>query len=290
MIIPAIASVLVLALLFAAARKWELKVRHYLPWSLFMSALSGLSIYGLSQVLPNVPALLWLIPILVIAIVASIGAIMYFFFRDPERTSPHRDDQIVSPADGTVVYVKEIEDGRFPFAVKNNNTIPLSEFAQADLVPERGLQIGIAMNYLNVHVNRSPIRGAVRMVQAIPGKFASLKHLESLLENERALLVFENEHYKVGIVQIASRLVRRIVSYVEEGQTLAQGDRVGMIKFGSQVDLLIPYREDLDVQVEVGQEVTAGETILIQLDAEQLAQAASNASAAEQPEPQATMG
>ena len=263
MITPLLTAVLILAFLCIPARKWELKVRHYLPWSFLMAAIGFASTFLLSQTLPNVPAFLLAIPIIVIAGVASIGAIMFFFFRDPERDPPGREDIIVSPADGTVVYIKEIEDGRFPFAVKNDNTIPLSEFSQEELIPDRGIQIGIAMNYLNVHVNRSPIRGVVKMVKPVPGKFKSLKHIHALLENERALLVFENENLKVGIVQIASRLVRRIVSYVEPGQELNQGDRVGMIKFGSQVDVLLAYREDLKVQVSVGDEVTAGETPII---------------------------
>lgn len=263
MIVPTITSLFLFALLVAAARKWELKPRHYLPWSLLMAACGWGLNYGLSLLLPGVPSFVFGLPIVLVAVVASIGAIMFFFFRDPERTPPKKEELIMSPADGTVVYIKEVEDAKFPFAVKNNNRIPLSEFTREELIPDRGIQIGIAMNYLNVHVNRSPIRGAVKMVQAVPGKFASLKHVQSLLENERALLVFENENLKVGIVQIASRLVRRIVSYVEEGQEVEQGQRVGMIKFGSQVDVLLSHRDDLEIEVEVGQEVTAGETILM---------------------------
>ena len=263
MITALITAATILAMLSAAAWKWELKWRHYLPWSLLM-AVSGAGICYLGIVsLPAIPSLMWALVTVVSAGIASLGALLFFFFRDPERSPPHDDDVIVSPADGTVVYVKEISDGNFPFAVKNNNRIPLSEFATENLVPERGLQIGIAMNYLNVHVNRSPIRGQVNMVKAVPGKFASLKHLTSLLDNERALLVFENEHLKVGIVQIASRLVRRIVSYVQAGQSVAQGDRVGMIKFGSQVDVLLPLYPGLEVQVEVGDELTAGESVIL---------------------------
>ena len=258
-----VTAILLFAFLWIPARKWELKLRHFLPWSLLMAVTGFALTYALSHALPNVPAFLWAIPIFVIAGVASIGAIMFFFFRDPERNPPGREDVIVSPADGTVIYIKEIEGGRFPFAVKNNNTIPLSEFSQEDLIPERGIQIGIAMNYLNVHVNRSPIAGTVKMLKPIGGKFLSLKHLHALLENERTLMVFENDNLKVGIVQIASRLVRRIVPYVQEGQVMEQGQRVGMIKFGSQVDLLLAYREDLVVKVNVGDELTAGESIVM---------------------------
>ncbi len=252
-----------LLLLPAAAVKWELKPKHFAPWSLLMAAMGFAITYFGVQTYGALAGVLFAIASGVIAVAASIGAIMYVFFRDPERQPPMDDNVLVSPADGTVVYIKEIEDGRFPFAVKNNNTIPLSEFAQADLVPGRGIQIGIAMNFLNVHVNRSPIQGTVKMVKPIGGKFLSLKHLHALLENERTLMVFENDNLKVGIVQIASRLVRRIVPYVKEGQVVAQGERVGMIKFGSQVDLLIAYREDLVVKVRVGDEVTAGESVVM---------------------------
>lgn len=263
MIVALITVVLILVLLCAAATKWELKPKHFLPWSVLMAILGGAATYAGNHFLGNVPGVVIGIASIIVAIIASIGAILFFFFRDPERQPPNDPGIIVSPADGTVVYVKEIEDGRFPFAVKNNNTIPLSEFSQADLIPSRGIQIGIAMNYLNVHVNRSPIAGRVKMLKPIGGKFLSLKHLHALLENERTLMVFENDNLQVGIVQIASRLVRRIVPYVQEGQTIEQGQRVGMIKFGSQVDLLIAYREDLQVKVAVGDELVAGESIVM---------------------------
>ena len=256
-----------LVFLSVPARKWELKEKHYVPWNLFVSTLGAGLVYAATQTIPGVPAVAVALGTLVLAGLLSIAAIMFFFFRDPERKPPNDPGLIVSPADGTVVYIKEIEDGRFPFAVKNDNTIPLSEFSRENLIPETGIQIGIAMNYLNVHVNRSPIAGVVKMLEPIHGKFLSLKHIHALLENERTLMVFENDNLKVGIVQIASRLVRRIVPYVKEGQTLEQGDRVGMIKFGSQVDLLIPYREDLKVRVKVGDELTAGESVVLTCNA-----------------------
>ncbi len=258
--------IIVLMILPAAAMKWELKPKHFGPWSIAMAALASAVTYGASLSLSGVASWLVAATCVVIAVFASIGAIMFFFFRDPERNPPLDSSVLVSPADGTVVYVKEVEDGRFPFSVKNNHTIPLSEFAQADLIPGRGIQIGIAMNYLNVHVNRSPITGRVTMLKPIGGKFLSLKHIHALLENERTLMVFENENIKVGIVQIASRLVRRIVPYVREGQMIEQGQRVGMIKFGSQVDLLVQHREDLRVMVKVGDELTAGESIVMTCD------------------------
>ena len=261
--IPAIIATALLGLmLLAAANKWEIKQRHYVPWTIFICGLVFVGTLAAAKVMPPIIAVGLSI---VIGGVSSIAAILYFFFRDPDRSPPNDPTKIVSPADGTIVYVKEITDGKFPFAVKGRNTIPLSEFSKEDLIPDRGLQIGIAMNYLNVHVNRSPIAGEVKMVEAVPGKFASLKHIASLLENERALMVFEGNGLKVGIVQIASRLVRRIVPYVEAGQSVDQGQRVGMIKFGSQVDLLVPDT-GLSILVKEGDEVTAGESVLAVLE------------------------
>lgn len=244
-------------------RKWQLKPKHYLPWLAAMAALG----YAVQAAVTRFgPAMdWWLIAGVMLGVCYGVtaGTILYCFFRNPERTAPGDDRQIVSPADGTIVYIKQIENGRFPFAVKGKNKIPLSDFIDADFVPDQGTQIGIAMNFLNVHVNRSPISGTVRQVRRIPGAFKSLKHIASLLENERVLMVVENDELTIGMVQIASRLVRRIVPYVAEGQLIPQGQRVGAIRFGSQVDLLIPATPGLEIAVKVGDEVTAGETVLV---------------------------
>lgn len=251
------------ASIVALGRKWQLKPTHFLLW---LAVLAVLGCATLAVVTRGWPSLPWWLAIggsLALCYAVTLGGILYCFFRDPERTSPGDDNQIISPADGTIVYIKKIEDGRFPFAVKGKNTIPLRDFVDADFVPEQGTQIGIAMNFLNVHVNRSPISGTVKLVRRIPGEFKSLKHIASLLENERVLLVVENDGMAVGMVQIASRLVRRIIPYVAEGQRVAQGERVGMIRFGSQVDLLIPDVTGLEVVAKVGDEVTAGETVLV---------------------------
>lgn len=253
----------VLALtLIALGRKWQLQPKHFLPWVAAMIVLGCTVLATIANVRPAVPWWLATGFALAVCYAVTFSAILYFFFRDPERSSPADDRQIVSPADGTVIYIKKIENGRFPFAVKNNNTIPLSDFVAADFVPEDGVQIGIAMNFLNVHVNRSPISGVVKLVRRIPGEFKSLKHIASLLENERVLMVVKGGDLEIGMVQIASRLVRRIVPFVAEGQMIPQGARVGVIRFGSQVDLLIPATPGVEVTVQIGDEVTAGETVI----------------------------
>jgi phosphatidylserine decarboxylase len=248
--------------MFMLGRKWQLKPRHYLPWIILMSVVGCFTLTTLARAVPLVPAWLAVGLSLATCYLLTMMAILYCFFRDPSRTAPGDDARIVSPADGTILYIKRIDDGYFPFAVKGRNKIPLSDFVDAGFVPEQGVQIGIGMNFLNVHVNRCPISGTVKMVRRIPGKFASLKHVASLLENERVLMVVENKDLALGIVQIASRLVRRIVPYVAEGQHVGQGQRLGMIRFGSQVDLLIPQRPGLQVVAAVGDEVTAGESVL----------------------------
>jgi phosphatidylserine decarboxylase len=247
----------------ALGRKWQLKPKHYLSW---LAVLAVLGCATLAAVMRGWPLCPWWLAVgssLAVGYAVTLSGILYCFFRDPERTAPGDDRQIVSPADGTIVYVKQIDNGRFPFAVKGKNTIPLSDFVNADFVPEHGTQIGIAMNFLNVHVNRSPISGTVKLVRRIPGEFKSLRHIASLLENERVLMVVKNGGMELGMVQIASRLVRRIVPFVAEGQVISQGERVGAIRFGSQVDLLIPAMPGLEVVVRLGDEVTAGETVLV---------------------------
>ncbi len=117
------------------------------------------------------------------------------------------------------------------------------------------------MTYIHVHVNRSPIDGKVVKIKRIPGQFNSLKHLSSLLENERVFTQINSEKIKLGIVQIASRLVRRIESYKKENEKVSIGERIGIIKFGSQVDLLI-NKPDIKINTKVGDEVKAGLSIL----------------------------
>ena len=120
---------------------------------------------------------------------------------------------------------------------------------------------GIAMSFIHVHVNRSPIEGKVLKIRRVPGEFNSLKHLNPLLENERVFTQINSKNLKIGIVQIASRLVRRIESYKEENDNVAIGERIGIIKFGSQVDLLI-YNPDVKINTKLGDEVKAGLSIL----------------------------
>jgi phosphatidylserine decarboxylase len=256
------------ASIIGLGRKWQIKPIHYQVWLLAMLAIGAATLTGITHVWPTVGSWLAVGASIAICYGLTLVMILYFFFRDPDRQVQLDERQLVSPADGTIVYIKQIEDARFPFAVKGRKTIPLSEFVDADFVPERGTQIGIAMNFLNVHVNRSPIKGTVKLVKRIPGKFTSLREIAALLENERTLMVVENDRIALGIVLIASRLVRRIVSYVMPGEVIEQGQRIGAIRFGSQVDLLIPEVPGMEIIAKVGDDVMAGESVLVSLPAE----------------------
>jgi phosphatidylserine decarboxylase len=128
--------------------------------------------------------------------------------------------------------------------------------------------IGIAMSFLDVHVQRAPIAGRITFQQHIPGRFASLRRPEAVFENERTTTLFERGGLQVATVQIASRLVRRIVSFVKVGQDVALGQRFGAIRFGSQVDLVLPVVDSVRIVVRPGQRVRAGTTVLAVNEAE----------------------
>jgi phosphatidylserine decarboxylase len=124
------------------------------------------------------------------------------------------------------------------------------------------MAIGISMNLADVHVNRAPIAGRVRLVQRVHGTFGSLRKPEMADSNERVTTVIEAEDLQVALVQIASRLVRRIAVFVSEGDELRLGQRIGAIRFGSQVDLLLPLEKHIGLAVEVGDLLVAGRTIV----------------------------
>src|SRR5512139_278032 len=122
--------------------------------------------------------------------------------------------------------------------------------------------IGVGMSLLDVHVNRCPISGQVKLTKHLAGKFLSLGRDEAPFVNERLTTVIENDSLNVAVVQIASRLVRRVQSYLKVAETVSAGQRLGMIRLGSLVAVVLPQREDIDIQVKPGDRVTAGETIL----------------------------
>jgi phosphatidylserine decarboxylase len=192
----------------------------------------------------------------------AAAALAYCFFRDPERASPDASDVIVSPADGEVLYVGESEGGLLPIASKDGRRYTLQELTKTPLARADAVVVGIGLSLLDVHVNRAPVAGRIALLRRFPGRFGSLRRPEMVFENERATMVIEHGSSQVAVVLIASRLVRRIVTFVSEGDHVAVGQRLGMIRFGSQVDLVLPARTDVDVCVRPGDHVRAGESII----------------------------
>ena len=192
----------------------------------------------------------------------ALGLLAYRFYRDPERTPPGRTGVIVSPADGRVVYVRRSENGILPFSVKSGREYTLSELTKTPLQTEDAVVVGISMSFLDVHVNRAPCSGRVAFHRHFPGLFGSLRRPEMIFENERATTVIENDGYQVAVVQIASRLVRQIAVFVREGQNVTLGERIGAIRLGSQVDVVLPARKNLRIVVKPEDRVRAGESII----------------------------
>ena len=193
---------------------------------------------------------------------AALAALLALFFRDPDRPVPGRQDVIVSPADGRVVYVRPFAPARLPVAEKHGRPHELRELAGTDLGRGGAVAVGISMNLADVHVNRAPIAGRVRWVMRAPGTFGSLRDPANLLSNERVTTLIEKGDLQVALVQIASRLVRRIVTFAVPGHELPLGGRVGAIRLGSQVDLILPARADIRLAIQVGDRVIAGQTIV----------------------------
>jgi len=162
------------------------------------------------------------------------------FFRDPDRTTPTGDNFVISPADGRVVVIREVEEGEF-----------LRGTAQ---------QVSIFMSPLNVHVNRFPISGKVQYFKHLPGKFLAAFEEKSSEANERTLIGIDHGKFKVLMKQIAGYVARRIVADVTVGMDVVAGERFGMIKFGSRVDVIVPMT--FRVRVRLNEHVVAGETII----------------------------
>ena len=171
----------------------------------------------------------------------------YYFFRDPDRVTPAREGLIVSPADGVVQMI-----GRYP---------PPEELG---IGTEPMTRVAVFMNVFNCHVNRAPIAGRIEKIAYRPGKFFNASLDKASTDNERNGLAIRMEDGRaIGVVQIAGLVARRIVCEVKEGQALLTGERFGMIRFGSRLDVYLP--EGVAPLVAVGQTTIAGETVLADL-------------------------
>jgi phosphatidylserine decarboxylase len=254
-------AVLALLTTLPLAWKWELGVARSAVAVLALALLAGLIVAFLHTVLA-ISTLLGAGLVWLLTVALALAILAYRFYRDPERTAPDRDDVLVSPADGAVLYIRQARGGTLPVSTKHGHAYTLQELTRTALCSEDATVIGIAMSFLEVHVNRAPIAGRITLHRHVPGRFGSLKRPEMVFENERSTTVIERDGLQVAVVQIASRLVRQIASFVREGQEVALGERIGVIRLGSQVDLVLPVRDDVQVTVQPGERVTAGESIL----------------------------
>jgi len=167
------------------------------------------------------------------------------FFRDPIRVTPRDDTLVIAPADGLVTMIQPVVP---PAELDILGTAPL-------------IRVSIFMSVFDVHVNRTPIQGIIRRVVYISGKFLNADLDKASEENERQHLVVEGKDGRlIGFTQIAGLVARRIVAFVKEGDMVAPGQRVGLIRFGSRVDVFLP--PDTACQVILGQRTIAGETII----------------------------
>lgn len=186
----------------------------------------------------------------------ALSAGVFAFFRDPERVVPHEDALIVSPADGLVSLITQVE--------------PPEEFKIDDGSGLEGLpdglvtRVSIFMSVFDVHINRAPIAGVIRRVVYLPGKFLNADLDKASEENERQHMLIERaDGTRIGFTQIAGLVARRIVPFVKPGDTVGAGQRIGLIRFGSRVDVYLPA--GTDSRVLLGQRCIAGETVLGQI-------------------------
>lgn len=209
----------------------------------------------------KLPDMFSIILSIIVLCVSGFLIVIIKFFRDPERSSPADANVILSPADGTVIYIREVKQGEIPCPIKGKSYIKLNELAKTDYLKNGdGYLMGINMSLLDVHVNRAPISGEVVFLKHTKGELISLKSWVSEIKNERNTIFFKNDLVTIGIVQIASKLVARIIPYVKQSDSIKMGDRIGRITLGSQVDVMLP--SSIEISVMEGEQVRAGETII----------------------------
>lgn len=185
----------------------------------------------------------WLVKILQITLLVFLILILQFF-RNPKRNTKQNDAHVISPVDGKVVVIEEVEETEY--------------------FKDKRLQVSVFMSPINVHVTRYPVGGKVLFSKYHPGKYLVAWHPKSSEENERTTVVVENVKFgKILYRQIAGALARRIVNYAQKEQHVVQGSDAGFIKFGSRVDLFLPLNTKL--KVKLNQKVKGGESIIAEL-------------------------
>ncbi len=170
-----------------------------------------------------------------------------YFFRDPSRVTPVNDDLVISPADGVVSHITT-----------------LAPPPELEMGREQMLRISVFMNVFNCHINRIPLRGKILRKYYRPGLFLSAELDKASLDNERNSLVLDTPQGEIAVVQIAGLVARRIVCWAESGEEMTAGERFGLIRFGSRLDVYLPT--NAVVKVAIGQTMIAGESILAAFD------------------------
>jgi phosphatidylserine decarboxylase len=184
---------------------------------------------------------LWLLAIVITVLALWVA----YFFRDPERSGERGSHLVVAPADGKLIMITEVDEPNF--------------------IGGRATRLSIFMNVFNVHVNRYPVDGTVEYIHYNPGKFLNAMAEKSSLENEQSSVGIQSGPHRILVRQIAGLIARRIVTYSQKGQQVKQGDRMGLIRFGSRVDVFIPT--DSKTRAQLGALTTAGSTVLAELPA-----------------------
>jgi phosphatidylserine decarboxylase len=199
-----------------------------------ISAAIALGMYGVALSRRSWP--LWLLAFLLTIVALWVA----YFFRDPQRTGERGARVAISPADGKVVMITQVDEPLF--------------------MKQRAVRISIFMNVFNVHVNRYPVSGTVAFVEHKAGKFLNAAAQNASLENEQASIGIESGSERVLVRQIAGLVARRIVTDAKQGDHVQQGERMGLIRFGSRVDVFLPTSTTL--RVKVGDATFAGVTVL----------------------------
>ncbi len=219
--------------------------------TMLSNMISNIKIAKEGYILILVFALITVVLLFISSILGFIGVILtawcIYFFRDPDRITPQSDDLIIAPADGKVIKVEKC--------------IPPKELR----IEEEMLKISIFMNVFNVHVNRIPCSGTVKDIVYKPGTFFNVALDKGSLNNERQSFIMEtNKGKNVIFVQIAGLIARRIVKFINEDETVEAGQKFGLIKFGSRVDIYLP--NDVVPSVFIGQTTIGGETVIANLN------------------------
>jgi phosphatidylserine decarboxylase len=190
-------------------------------------------------------------------VAAALGGLTWFqaiwFFRDPNRTIPTGDESaLLSPSDGVVTDIEELDDPEFP--------------------SEMAFRLSIYLSPLDVHLNRNPRDARVEAVRYFPGRFLTASHYECAVQNEQLWVDLREDNGRlIRVKQISGSMARRLVCWLKEGEAVKAGERYGLIKYGSRADIILSASESMDLKVKVGDRVYAGTTVLLRFTGEEKA-------------------